>query len=77
MQNERRKRKRKARAANKEDKRRQALLPLEDERVMTLAKNERLIHLARKYQSKWHALHLRERVGKSFDVTFHSLLNII
>ena len=53
MQNERRKRKRKARAANKEDKRRKALLALEDERAMTLAKNERLLHLARKYYAKW------------------------
>ena len=77
MQNERRKRKRKARAANKEDKRRKALLALEDERAMTLAKNERLLHLARKYYAKWHALHLRERVGTSFDVIFRSPLNII
>lgn len=77
MQNERRKRKRKARAANKEDKRRKALLALEDERAMTLAKNERLLHLARKYYAKWHALHLREQVGTSFDVIFRSPLNII
>ena len=77
MQNERRKRKRKARAANKEDKTRKALSALEDERAMTLAKNERLLHLARKYYAKWHALHLSERVGTSFDVTFRSPLNII
>ncbi|XP_058940191.2 cyclin-dependent kinase 1-A-like [Pocillopora verrucosa] len=64
MQNDRRKRKRKARAANKEDKRRKALLALEDERAMTVAKNERLLHLARKYYAKWHALHLRERTSK-------------
>ena len=75
MQNERRKRK--AREANKEDKRRKALLALEDEQAMTLAKNERLLHLARKYYAKWHALHLRERVGTSFDVIFCSPLNII
>ena len=76
MQNERRKQKRKARAANKADKRRQSLLALEDEQAMTLAKNERLLHLARKYYAKWHALHLCEGVGTSFDVTFRSPLNI-
>ena len=63
MQNDRRKRKRKARAANKENKRRKALLALEDEQGMTVAKNERLLHLARKYYAKWHALHLCERHG--------------
>ena len=73
MQNERRKRKRKARAANKEHKRK-ALVALEDERVMTLAKNESLLRLARKYYAKWHVLHLRQRVGTSFDVTFRSHL---
>ena len=44
---------------------------------MTVAKNERLLHLARKYYAKWHALHLRERVGTPFDVIFRSPLNII
>ena len=67
MQNERRKRKRKARAANKEHKRK-ALVALEDERAMTLAKNESLLRLARKYYAKWHVLHLRQRVGTTFDV---------
>ena len=51
MQNEIRKRKRKARATNKEHKRK-ALVALEDERAMTLAKiNESLLGLARKYGS--------------------------
>lgn len=62
MQNERRKRKRKA------------LVALEDERAMTLAKNESLLRLARKYYAKWHVPYLRQRVGMSFDVTFRSHL---
>ena len=60
-----------------EDKRRKALLALEDEQAMTVAKKERLLHLARKYYTKWHALHLHERVGTPFDVIFCSPLNII
>ena len=63
MQNERRKRKRKARAAKKED-RKKFLSALEDERAM--AKNERLLYLARKYYTKWQILHRRQRVRRSF-----------
>ena len=73
MQNERRKRKRKARAANKEHKRK-ALVALKDERAMTLAKNESLLRLARKYYAKWHVPYLRQWVGTSSDVTFRSHL---
>ena len=52
MQNERRKRKRKARAAKKEEDRKKFLSALEDERAKAMAKNERLLYLARKYYTK-------------------------
>lgn len=77
MQNERRKRKRKTRAARNKEKGRNAPLALEgleDERAKTLARNERLLYLARKYYAKWHTLHLRERVRKSFLVPKYYLI---
>lgn len=69
MQNERRKRKRKARSAKNEEKR---VLTHENEQLKTtanlMAKNERLLYLARKYYAKWKTLHCLEQVGKSFNV---------
>lgn len=61
MQNERRKWKRKARSLKKEE-RNKIVLALEDEPARTVAKNERLLFLARKYYTKWQTLHRLERV---------------
>ena len=66
MQNERRKRKRKARAAKKEEDRKKFMSALEDERAKAMAKNERLLYLARKYYTKWQILHRRQQVRRSF-----------
>ena len=72
MQNERRRRKRKARSAKKEENREKRVLTLENEQLRTtanlMAKNERLLYLARKYYAKWKTLHCLEQVGKSVNV---------
>lgn len=62
MQNERRKRKRKARWLEKEEERNKIVLALEDEQARTVAKNEQLLFLVRKYYTKWQTLHRLERV---------------
>ena len=67
MQNERRKRKRKARSAKKEGNGKKVVLALEDDQARTMeklmAKNERLLYLARKYYAKWQTLHRREQAS--------------
>ena len=74
MQNERRKRKRKARSAKKEENREKRVLALENEQLRTtanlMAKNYGLLYLGRKYYAKWKTLHCLEQVGKSFNVYF-------
>ena len=72
MQNERRKRKRKARLAKKEENREKRVLALENEQLRTIAnlmaKNDGLLYLGRKYYAKWKTLHCLEQVVKSVNV---------
>ena len=54
--------------AKKEEERKKVVSGLEEAKAT--AKNERLIYLARKYYTKWQTLHRRQRVRRSFYVSY-------
>ena len=75
MHTERRKRRRQATMAKKEE-RSKVVSGLEDELAKATAKNERLLHLARKYYTKWQTLHRLQRVTWSFYVPYMKIIII-